>query len=151
MTQLINSTLPSSIIAEINALLSGGGSGSIDFLAQSPLAQVIEDFNATKDDTTTTSTGLVPTFKSLTGSTTTISVAGKTGTNSAAATATALTGFTSILTNTDLMHSALFVELRAGTLTERPAGTAITEPSPDPGLPSDDPIQIAFDLSLAEY
>ncbi|MBL26056.1 MAG: hypothetical protein CMM50_00700 [Rhodospirillaceae bacterium] len=138
----------------INSLLSGGSSSNdgASFLAASPLAAVIDAFNAQRaadsdgsDDSTE-----APTFNSITGTTSTLDVTDRTGASSATPSASALSGFAELFGTNELLHSALFVDIRAGTLTDANAGTAITAPV-DPGLPEDDPDQVRYEIALAEY
>jgi len=148
--------LSESTRAFINNLLAGGSSDEgTDFVAASPLGAVIDAFNAEQAAAAAAAESEgdgaeAPTFKSLTGPTQSLDVAGRTGEFSATPSAATLSGFADLLATNELLHSVLFVEIREGTLTDGDTGTAITEPV-DPGLPEDDPAQVQFELALAEF
>ena len=137
--QLIDSSLPSTIIADINRILGDGGDAQ-DYLSQSPLQAVIDEFNATH---TTDDTEVVdpPTFTSVTATTpTAIDTTDKLDAASATPTTASLTGFAGLIDET-LMHSAVFVDIVTGTLEDGYTSATIT----DPGLDSDDPAQIIYE------
>lgn len=146
--------LSASMREYINSLLSGGGNsgGGTDFLAASPLAAVIDAFNAKQaaESGDSDDSAEAATFNSITGTTATLDLTGRTGAFSATPSTATLSGFADLFGTNELLHSALFVEIRAGALTDANAGTAITEPV-DPGLPEDDPDQVLYELALAEY